>query len=356
MLIFTNRVLQQGADESVFTRSFEPGAQRLALATVQAAAAGGAAAWQVSQQDNDVDDGDSMRALLPLFQGPRPVLVYLHGNNNTPADCFERCARLESLYQFEVIGFSWASEGYLSDGSELPGLVAGADGGEMGIAKVTAANRSDSAIQRKIRRYHQAKINAQDSVDSLARFFRMLGTARLFANTQPFSLAAHSLGAHFLQNALEIPGASESLGTAHNVALLAACTRASGHREWVSKLRPKGQVFVACNRNDSVLLGAYIADGGQLKLGATPGNELLQSTNLRYVDFTNGPVGLGGHGYFVQKNMPKQFAKLFRRIFGSVRDFELNQDPREIYKPFGCDADNLTCSMGPPTKTEFDAG
>ena len=120
MLIFTNRTLGAAADESAFERSFTPGSPRLAMANV--ARAPGGAGWVVLQGDADVDDGDSLRALLPLFQGSRPVLVYLHGNNNTPAACFERCDRLAALYDVEVIGFSWTSEGFLADGSGLPAV------------------------------------------------------------------------------------------------------------------------------------------------------------------------------------------------------------------------------------------
>lgn len=351
MLVFTNRMLSGNTDESAFGRSFVPGSGRLALATVERAGQGASAGWNVSQADDDVDDADALHALLPLFQGARRLLVYLHGNNNTPAACFERCSRLRSLYDLEVVGFSWASEGYLPDGSELPSLAIGPPGDERDLGRVSAANRTEPAVQRKIRRYHQAKTNAQDSVDALARFLRMLGTARLYANAHPFSIAAHSLGAHLLQYGLEVPGAGESVATAHNVALLAPCTRASGHRDWLERIRPKGQVFVTYNRGDSVLFGASIADGGQSKLGTDPTAELLQSASVRYVCFTNAKVGLGGHAYFALDDMPKKSLKLFGRIVGSARDLQPGEHPTRIY-PVGCDADGLTCYMALPAGTE----
>lgn len=345
MLIFTNRALAAGADESIFTKTFAPGSSRLALATVERGASGAAARWKVSQPDDDVDDADALRALLPLFQGARPVLVYLHGGNNTPAKCFERCARLASLYDVEVIGFSWASEGSLADGTDLPGVAGGRAGDESDLGAVTPENRTDAQSQRRIRCYHQAKINAQDSVDALARFLRMVGTARLYANAQPFTLAAHSLGVHFLQYALAVSTAAESLGTAHNVALLAPCARASGHRDWLARVRPKGQVFVTYNKGDNVLFGAYVADGYQLKLGADPTGELLVSGAVRYISFTRAPVGLGGHRYFALDTMPRKSLKLFQRIFRSQADLQHDEYPRQIY-PVGCDADGLTCYMG----------
>ncbi|MEO6408371.1 MAG: hypothetical protein ABIO45_06405 [Burkholderiaceae bacterium] len=343
MLVFTNRATIPAADETAFATTFEPGGTRLALA----GAARVSGRWQLAGLNGDVGDDDAMQTLVPLFRGRRAVLVYLHGNNNSPAQCFERCHALAALYDLEVIGFSWASEGFLSDGGELPGLAAGASGDELDLKGVKAANRTDPGFQRRIRRYHQARINAQDSVDALARFLRMLGAARLYANTQPFTVAAHSLGAHFLQYALEVPGAGESLGTAHNVALLAACARAAGHRDWLGKIQPKGQVFVTFNKGDSVLLGAFIADGQQTKLGTDPGAELLKSSSVRYVSFTNAKVGFGGHGYFVNENMPKKMLKVFARIFGSSLDIAADEYPRQVY-PVGCDANELTCYMAAP--------
>ena len=347
MLIFTNRDLLDRTDESAFTRTFTPAAMSLGFATV-VPAAGGAPGWSVSGLKAQATDADALNALLPLFAGPRPLLVHLHGNSNPPASCFARCLLLESMYGFEVVGFSWASEGFLPDGSDLPGLPAqAAPRDENDLGAVNAANRRDDVIQDKIRRYRQAKTNAQDSVDALARFLRLLGTARLHANTQPFTLAAHSLGAHFLQYTLDVSGASESLGTAHNVALLAPCTRAAGHRDWLAKIRPKGQVFVTFNQGDNVLFGAFIADGGQVKLGTDPRPDLLETGMARYVSFTGAQVGFGGHDYFVLPDMPTRTLKLFTRIFGSRRDIQPGEIPRQVY-PVGCDADGLTCYMAAP--------
>ena len=347
MLVFTNRKLTDADNETAFQRSFEPGAARLSVALVGRDPAG-SGSWKVTGNKPDVADVDALNLLLPLFSGSRRLLVYVHGNNNTPAACFERCALLESLYGVEVVGFSWASEGYLADGTDLPGVApAPKASDDADLKAITVLNRTEGGSQQKIRRYHQAKTNAQDSVDALARFLRLLGTARLHANVQPFTLATHSLGSHFLQYTLDVPGAGESVGTAYNVVLLAACVRAAGHRVWLANVRPRGQVFVTYNKGDSVLFGAYIADGSQIKLGTDPGPELLQSSAVRYVSFSNAVVGFGGHGYFVYDKMPKKAKALFSRIFGSARDIKPDEYPRQVY-PVGCDNDMLTCYMAAP--------
>lgn len=354
MLIFTNRKITVAADTSSFTREFQPGADTLGVAQVVRSTDGG---FALSEVQAGLGDDAAMHLLVPLFRGPRSVLVYLHGNNNPPSACFERCARLEEIYNLEVIGFSWTSEGYLSSGEDLPNLTAtvGPDHNgnpEDSLAGINTSNSKEGWAQRKIRRYRQAKVNAQDSGDALARLLRLLAAARLYGNQQPMTIAAHSLGCHFLQYTIESEGAAESLGAAHNIALLASCSRADGHEGWVGKLNPKGQVFIAFNKGDSVLLGAFFADNKQTKLGTEPGTRIV-SPKFRYVSFTNAQVGFGGHGYFVRdagNDVPQAPKKLFGRIFGSERDIREDQGeyPRKVY-PVGCDANGSTCYMADPS-------
>lgn len=344
MLIFTNRELQDKPDETAFTARYQPAADRVGFAHVEAASRG---TWKVSDVHADTSDEDAMVELLTLFAGPRRVLVQLHGNNNTPASCFARTRLFESLYDFEVVGFSWTSEGYLPDGSKLVGLTGDASGDGTNLKVVSAANRNDDPVQDLVQRYHQAKTNAKNSIDALARFFRLVGAARLAANGQPFSVAAHSLGCHFLQNTLEVSGANESLGTAHNVALLAACVRAAGHREWLDKLHPEGQVFVTYNNSDLVLAGAFFADNGDTKLGTNPGSDLLETTSTRYIDFTGARNDPAQHDYFVRAAMSAQTRKILTRVFGSEEDIKTGELPRKIY-PVGCDERRLTCFMAAP--------
>jgi esterase/lipase superfamily enzyme len=344
MLIFTNRAIERRTDESAFTARYEPASDRLGFAQVEPAGGG---TWQVNDIHADASDDDIVIELLAVFGGPRPVLVQLHGNNNTPASCFARTELFESIYDLEVIGFSWTSEGYLPDGSKLVGLSADSSGDETDLKVVGAENRTTDAIQDKIQRYHQAKINAKNSIDALARFFRLLGTARLAANAQPFSVAAHSLGAHFLQNTLAVSGATESLGTAHNIALLAPCVRAAGHREWLQRLHPAGQVFVTFNNADLVLAGAFFSDNNETKLGATPGAELLETRTTRYIDFTGARNDAAQHNYFVRQGMSGQTRNILGRVLASQPDIQAGELPRRVY-PVGCDERRLTCFMAAP--------
>lgn len=351
MWIFTNRRMQQAGDAAAFTNVFDPLSERLGVAEVTRAGAG----FSLGHAQPAAGDDDIMQLLVPLFRGARPLLLYLHGNNNSPAACFERCARLQEIYGLQVVGFSWPSEGFLPSGADRsgqqPAAAAPAEAVEGALAGITLANRTQPAALRIIERYRQAKLNAQDSGLALTRLLRLLAAARLYANEQRFSVAAHSLGSHLLQYTIEGDGAAEALGAAHNIVLLAACCRAEGHAAWVGKLGPKGRVYIAYNLGDNVLFGAFIADGRQIKLGTGPGVR-MHSDKVRYVSFTNAQVGLFGHAYFVRDaggEMPKAAKKLFTRLFGSQRDFDELQGeyPRQIY-PVGCDADGSTCYMARP--------
>lgn len=348
MLIVTNRAVSGTGSSATFTRAFAPGKTLLNLAD---ATAGSKGKWALKQLVGDADDTQVAAALAPAFSGGRPVLLYLHGNNNTPESCFERCALLESLYDVEVIGFSWPSEGSQSDGSDLPGARNDDPGDEDDLAGVNAGNRSNDGILQKARRYRQAKNNAQDSVDALARCLRLMAVARLQAGAQPFSLAVHSLGGHFLQYTLDIEAAREALGAAYNIALVAPCVRAAGHKDWVARLRPRGRVFITYNEGDSVLFGACIVDGSQVKLGTDPGTDRVDNGVARYVCFTRSKVGFGGHGYFVYDKLSKKTRKAFGRMFGSQPDIGAGEYPRQVYLA-GCDADGVTCYVGVPAEPD----
>ena len=345
MLVFSNRDLVAGSDGPAFQRSFTPAGRRLGCASAARDAAG---KWGLSTVDEDVTERDALDRLLPLFTGPRPVLAFVHGNSHTPPLTFARCLQLEAEYNVDVVAFSWASEGFLCDGSGLPRLAGGdAPVEEMELALVKPAARTNPDAQQMARRYRQAKVNAQDSVDALALFLRMVATARLISNAQPWTLAAHSLGAHLLQYALEVSGASESIGTAHNVVLLAPCVRADGHTGWLHQLRPRGRTYVTFNKADTVLAGALVADGGkQAKLGADPGPTLMRGPGFRYISFSNAPAGIGGHRYYVD-GLTTESRRLFGRLFRSEADLQPGESDRKVY-PVGCEADGSVGYMAMP--------
>lgn len=351
MLVITNRLLDtQFSDERTLTRAYTPFAPTLNLVQV-AGPDSSQPAWRVSSPVSEVDDKNAMDVLTAYFQGSKPVLVYVHGNNNTPADCFARCKALEDQYNLAVIGYSWTSEGYQPDGSDLAGIdnkKLASDGDEDSLSDVTRDKLGEGWIQRKARRYAQAKVNAQHSTASLARLFRLVAAARLATMTQPYSVALHSLGCHLLHYAINQDGAAESFAVAQNVALMAGCTGAAKHTAWVGQLNPVRRVYVIYTKADSVLAAATVIDC-DVKLGTNPGDERLAGPKYRYIDFEGAAkMKVGAHRYFVAdpgKKLSKEANRLFQRVFSSQEDFSADEMPRVVY-PVGCSENGSVCYMG----------
>lgn len=351
MLIFTNREFDNAhADERMLTKRYTPLSSL--LNSCEASSSKEASGhWRVENAQTDLDDKSALAAIGNYLRGEKPVLVFIHGNNNDPNDCFTRCTALEAQFDVAVIGFSWASEGFNPDGSDLSGLVyekAATDAGDDALADVTKDNLKEGWIHRKARRYGQAKLNAQHSRLALARFLRLVASARLATMQKPFSVAAHSLGCHFLHYATEYEGASESLAVAHNIALIAGCTGAAKHTAWVGKLHPVRKTYITFTNADSVLAAARLIDG-DVKLGADPGIDRLPAPKYRYVDFEGAAkMKLGAHRYFVAdpgKRLSKEATKLFTRIFQSQDDLDRNENIKSVY-PLRCSPDGATCYMG----------
>lgn len=351
MLIFTHRHLKSAAtDETALTREYTPFADTLNSVQV---AAGPQGSWQVSAQRSALTDATAVQLIDAVLKGNKPVLFYLHGNNTEPKRCFARCDALERQHGVAVIGFSWTSEGFMPDGSDLAGLdksKPGTDDDDEALASVKSRDSlKEGWIARKARRYAQAKVNAQHSTDALARLLRLVASRRLHLMQQKVSLAVHSLGCHYLHYTVDQQDAEASLAAMHNVALIAGCTGAAKHAAWVGRIHPLQRVYMTYTRADTVLFGAGVVDG-DVKLGTAPGTDLLSGPKYRYIDFENAKkMSIGAHSYFVArpgKKLSSHASLLFGRIFRSEPDFEGGiEAARKVY-PLGCRADGTVCWMG----------
>ncbi|HEX2544165.1 MAG TPA: alpha/beta hydrolase [Ramlibacter sp.] len=339
MLIFTNRELDTArTDIGAFGRAFRPLDSRIAAADVDGNRL-------VSGHDVSVDQDEAHALLVPKFRGNKPVVVYIHGFNNEPITCLRRCEKLAAMYDVEVVAFAWPAEGLLSDGGHVPetgDVVMGED--EDSLAAVRPATKKSSGIKGLMRRFRQAKFNAEDSVEALGAFLRVVAAARLRADAQPFTLVAHSLGAHLLHHALrQVTGVREAAAVASNVALLAPCVRAAGHDEWVQLLRPTRRTYITFAQADHVLEGARWADG-DVKLGVNPGKKLLAAPAFRYVCFTGTNAGAGAHRYFIESTDGRD-QTLFRRIFRSEADIRPDEAETKVYQA-GSSHDGSVFYMG----------
>jgi hypothetical protein len=337
MLLFSNRQFKPatgGAAE--FGAAFEPMGEQLSFAAVDDNGV-------IGSPDADLTDAEALEQLLGVFEQASPVLVYVHGFNNTAGSMIKRCIKLQNTYQVKVVGFTWPAEGYPPTGEPLATVPVPTSDGEDELARIERTNLHTGPIRGLMARYSQAKANGQQSTHAFARFLRLLGTARLHANQRPFSIAIHSLGNHLLERTLVLPGAAEGLGTAENVALLCACVQAAGHKQWLARVRPNGRTYVTFHKADHVLTGARVADG-TIKLGCEPGPDLLLSPTVRYISFDGAQADFMAHRYFIENLSPRSKA-LFRDIFTSRPDIGEGERPEDTYL-FGCQPDGSVCYMG----------
>lgn len=352
MLIFTNRAIEKHLkDESSLTNAFTPFADTLGSVNVKRGDNGND--WKVSEHVVSHTDVTALKQLTKSMSGDAPVLVYLHGNNNSPGTCFTRCQQLEDQYGVAVVGFSWTSEGFLPNGEDQAGLDTArlkSDEDEDALKEAKSQKHlQEGWIARKARRYGQAKLNAQHSKNSLARFLRLVAAARLGTLNQKVSLAAHSLGCHFLYHSIDEQDAEASLGAMHNVILIAGCTDASKHAAWIGQINPILRVYITFTKADSVLAAARVIDKG-VKLGAEPLDSRVFGQKYRYIDFEGASkMKFGAHRYFVADpggELSKQAATLFGRIFRSGVDIEAKDKSLKVVYPVGCSDDRSVCYMG----------
>ncbi|MES2949633.1 MAG: alpha/beta hydrolase [Pseudomonadota bacterium] len=352
MLIFTNRMLNAASSNaSALSGVYTPFLDTLNSVSAQPSANG--TGWKVSRHQSELTDPAALVQLSEALSGSKPVLVYVHGNNNPPTTCFTRCQELEDQYGVAVIGYSWTSEGFLPNGQDPEGMdnsKPNSDADEDALSAVKSKESlKEGPIARKARRYGQAKLNAQHSKESLARFLRLVAAARLGTVQQKVSLAAHSLGCHFLHYAVNEQDAEASLSALHNVVLLAGCTGAAKHTAWIEQIHPLLKVYLTYTQADSVLFAANLVDG-DVKLGAVPGDERLAGPKYRYIDFEGAAkMKFAAHRYFVAdpgKKLSKQATNLFQRIFSSELDFDPAAESPKVVYPVGCSTDGSVCFMG----------
>lgn len=352
MLVFTNRLLDTSfKDERLLTRKYTSFAPTLNVVDARLGS-GANPKWKLDVLNDNADQDEALAAMSAYFRGNKPVLVYIHGNNCTPLSCIARSQELEDQFAVSVIAYSWTSEGYQPNGTDLADIDAtskvATDKDEDSLADVTKDNLQEGWIKRKARRYSQAKVNAQHSAQSLTRFLQLLAAARLSTMTQPYSVVVHSLGCHFVHYVIDQDGAAEFFGVAHNVALVAGCTGADKHAAWVGRMNPVRRVYITFTKSDSVLAAAKVVDG-DTKLGTNPGMELLVGPKYRYIDFENAAkMKFGAHRYFVadpEKKLSKPAAMLFKRIFSSQVDFSPSEKQTVVY-PVRCNSNGSVCSMG----------
>ncbi|HXG29264.1 MAG TPA: alpha/beta hydrolase [Nevskiales bacterium] len=196
----------------------------------------------------------------------KDLLIYVHGFKTDPADVYARMVKLERMFGVICVAFSWPSNGDVLD-------------------------------------YYDDKDEARLSGPALARMLAKIGEYMAIYDKpemvchRRISLAVHSMGAWVLQQAVysEVCGGVPWLD---NVILVQPDVNYDGHREWVEKLNPRGNVYITQNEHDYALDLSQRKPGGlqRARLGKVVRRE-GKAANAIYVDFT-GVKPKDGHSFF----------------------------------------------------------
>lgn len=319
MLLFTNcRINSNRPGLEAVTRAFTPGAPDLNLVEVSKVKGRYLVSGVVAT------DALLKEKLAEVFSGPRPVLFFVHGFDNSFTDLYERCQKLERAYGVNAIGFCWPGEGYVDDGADVARpIIRNAVSIESG--RFLFRLKKGGFIARIAARYQQAKQNCVDSGAAFERLLSQVAAARLAASIQPFTLAIHSLGNLFLTPAARKSTFRNSLSQASNVILLAACVLHPRHHQWLKHVRPQRKNYVTSAENDSVLAAASATDGQGKMLGEL--REVTDSVtdgSVRYVKFLESAAAATlAHSYFDIPEVLKESKGFFTRVFTSQPDLEV---------------------------------
>ncbi|WP_299492629.1 alpha/beta hydrolase [Acaryochloris sp. IP29b_bin.137] len=215
-------------------------------------------------------------------------VFYIHGFNQSMLDTLNACREIQTLYEVDVLTFTWPSN---------PG------------GFVT-------------REYQQARQAARASSNALDRTLELLG--RYLSNRSledmrncriSFNLLVHSLGNYVFENFVRDPIFSDETRIFDNVIFHQADVDNRSHTQWVDRVEHSRRVYITLNEGDSVLKASDIINPGRL------GNTLegLNAKRAIYLDFTNGENVDRSHNFFNSQIENSTIQTIFTRLLNGQR-------------------------------------
>ena len=243
----------------------------------------------------------------------------------------DRARNFETLYDVEVLAFSWPANG----------------GGARGVASYKSDKRDakasigalDRVLESMLGRLAELNGTYLEKVraDAMRQFEddperREKYISRMSNRGCPFTVNAlfHSIGNYLYKHLLN---SSSSEGTGllfDNVVLAAADTDSGGHADWVDRIRCRRRVYVTINEDDQALRAARLKSGDEQKarLGHYPYG--LDSRQGVYVQFTDAPFVGDAHAYFEGNTARKNATvkRFFRQALNGERaESQLTYEP-----------------------------
>lgn len=208
----------------------------------------------------------------------RNVVFFVHGFRNNFEASLAAARRIEEKYGVDVLLFSWPSMG--------DGL----------IDDVFAVDEILGVVN-----YRADKARARIAATALFRVFEKMAfyftESRIKACRQKFTLLCHSMGAYVLKKAVDGSKYVRETSFFDNIFLAAPDVNRKNHHQWLGRLKPRGDVFVAINRRDLPLNASELKFGPEQKkrLGCHP--PIRPVAGVYYLDYTDYEGMDRRHGY-----------------------------------------------------------
>ena len=205
-------------------------------------------------------------------QRGRHWVLYVHGYNQSFAECLRVSQEISQRYDVEVMAFAWP------------------------------ANPGGFVLKEYEQARHAAKASAQAfdrAIALLEEYVRELPQDRFLASRTSVNLLVHSLGNYMLENFVRDPIFGGQTRVFDNVILHQPDVAHDSHLEWIDTIHSARRVYVTSNLNDVVLRASDLINGP--RLGNTQRG--LRGERVTYIDFTEGRnvetqhnFGWGDHG------------------------------------------------------------
>jgi hypothetical protein len=250
----------------------------------------------------------------------KPWVFFLHGNNQTTKKNLYKAARIQDLYDVNMVVFSWPSREYNDRlfRTAISGLL------KNGMSYLGVAATLGKMAKEKGKQYKSARRFADLSDGHLAKALNLLSTqlfSRLNSNTHCCFLV-HSLGNLLLRNMTETQQVDLNGFKFNTCVMHQADVIAKTSSDWIKNIPVSEQkdIVVTQNNKDSVLFGARVLcalPGGisaSKRMGAGIKNK-YRLESVRYIDFTGEDEVKFKHGVAWKQKPGSYIHKLMMPIF-----------------------------------------
>ncbi len=235
----------------------------------------GSYSMAVFEEDNESGERpseDVVKRYYDEMRDPdgRGTVFFIHGYNNDFEDALDTAHAIESIYDVNVILFTWPSNG-------------------------------------KVLTYRGDKDDAENSKGALGRALEMLTS---FADkygaedrVHGLTFMAHSMGNYLTKHLLLSKEYEFQSLIFDNVVLCSADTNVENHEEWVDKIRSRRKIYVCINEDDGALAASRAQPGEKQQKRLGHSLENLNATYATYLNFTDANEVGKSHSYFIDEDV-----------------------------------------------------